>query len=84
MHVYAQLHDSTTQVYCSQSPLSTGAYAVQCQNIYDAHYYSLGARPSHTGGGGSGKLAYINSLWDMAFLQASYAKVLVVTVAACQ
>ena len=32
---------------------------------------SLGARPSHMGGGGSGKLAYINSLWDMASLRAS-------------
>ena len=33
---------------------------------------SLGARPSHAEGG-SGKLAYINSLWDVAYLQASYA-----------
>ena len=33
---------------------------------------SLGARPSHAEGG-SGKLAYINSLWDVASSQASYA-----------
>ena len=33
---------------------------------------SLGARPSHVEGG-SGKLAYINSLWDMVSLQAFYA-----------
>ena len=33
---------------------------------------SLGARPSHAEGG-SGKLAYINSLWDVASLRASYA-----------
>ena len=35
-------------------------------------FFSLGARPSHAEGG-SGKLAYINSLWDVASLQASYA-----------
>ena len=33
---------------------------------------SLGARPLHVEGG-SGKLVYINSLWDVASLQASYA-----------
>ena len=35
-------------------------------------HHSLGARPSHAEGG-SGKLAYINCLWDVASLQASYA-----------
>ena len=39
---------------------------------YILHLISLGARPSHAEGG-SGKLAYINSLWDVASLQASYA-----------
>ena len=33
---------------------------------------SLGARPSHVEGG-SGKLAFINSLWDVVSLQAFYA-----------
>ena len=56
----------TQTIYIGVYSANTGELSWPCFELYELYIHSLGARPS-------GKLACINSLWDVSSLQASYA-----------